>query len=337
MAAIVSLVGVLLVAFFAPHAQNYFSNKQPIIQELIPSQTSPQSAFSVVTWSAKATDREGDTIYYDFFLKGPTTNGKLVDMTGWVSSADWIWQTSESDAGENTVLVKVNDLNHLNLDYSNQKDKIFIINFEPFSQNQNRQCKSLLTHGRYLSALKCYNYSIKINPNDADALYNRGKTFYNLGRISEALSDYDRAIEFDSNLTDASIDKIYALASMGNYSEAIKCSDKLIPNDPDNPRIFYQRGLIYSIKKDNNLALDNFNRAIKLNPKYVNSLQGRAIVLNRLKNYSEALRSVEEGINLSPDSADLWYIKYTALVGLKRTNEAKNALNTSEKLGHDSI
>ena len=77
------------------------------LQSLDPDKISPQVAGSVIVWTANTTNPNDEDLVYDFFLKGPATNGELIDKTGWIAENSWTWNTSEDDIGENQVQVWV--------------------------------------------------------------------------------------------------------------------------------------------------------------------------------------------------------------------------------------
>lgn len=92
------------------------SNEPPAASELVQSPSGTLNAGSSATWTARATDPEGDQIYYRFWLKGPSTGNRWRDMTGWTASNRWTWQTSISDVGANQVDVWIRDGNHAGSD-----------------------------------------------------------------------------------------------------------------------------------------------------------------------------------------------------------------------------
>ena len=58
---------------------------------------------------------------------------------------------------------------------------------------------ALIALGRYEEALKAYEQTIKVNPDDAEAWANKGIALGHLGRYEEALQAFDQAIKIDSN------------------------------------------------------------------------------------------------------------------------------------------
>ena len=87
-------------------------NQPPVVNDLVPNKESSQSAATKIMWTADAYDPDGDTIYYRFWLKGPSTGNSWQDMTGWSSSNQWTWQTSAADIGTNKVNVWIRDAKH---------------------------------------------------------------------------------------------------------------------------------------------------------------------------------------------------------------------------------
>lgn len=80
------------------------------LQSLDPDKISPQVAGSVIVWTANTTNPNDEDLVYDFFLKGPATNGEIFEKTGWIAENSWTWNTSEEDIGENQVQVWVKRL-----------------------------------------------------------------------------------------------------------------------------------------------------------------------------------------------------------------------------------
>ncbi len=80
-------------------------NQAPALQELKADKTSPQSKGTGVTWTAKASDADGDPISYRFLLDDK-------DMTGWSTSGSWTWDTSSAAPGDHNIKAVVRDGKH---------------------------------------------------------------------------------------------------------------------------------------------------------------------------------------------------------------------------------
>jgi hypothetical protein len=83
------------------------ANKNATIQSLNPDRLSPQSPGSVIVWMVVASNPGNEKMLYNFRLKGPATSGQLKDETGWIAESSWTWNTTDTDAGENQIEVRV--------------------------------------------------------------------------------------------------------------------------------------------------------------------------------------------------------------------------------------
>jgi hypothetical protein len=73
-------------------------NHPPSVNRLSPDVDSPQNEGSAITWTAKASDHDGDQILYQFSLNGKPRTGSTTNPT-------WVWVTNSSDIGSNQITV----------------------------------------------------------------------------------------------------------------------------------------------------------------------------------------------------------------------------------------
>lgn len=85
------------------------TNTPPELPTLNPEKMSPQISGTTVTWRAVSSDPNGDTIYYKFLLRGPSTSYIWRTVQDWSNSNSWTWSTSSLDIGDNTIKVQVKD------------------------------------------------------------------------------------------------------------------------------------------------------------------------------------------------------------------------------------
>ncbi len=112
-----------------------------IISNLTPDKTSPQTPGTAITWTASA---DQSNLLYKFLLKGPSTDGKLVEKTNWTANNVWIWNTTEADIGSSQVEVRVRDGKHAGPDsFDDRKDTSFTINAENADEQKDVTTSSL--------------------------------------------------------------------------------------------------------------------------------------------------------------------------------------------------
>ncbi len=108
------------------------AGQSSITQGLNPDKPSPQMAGSVVIWIAGATSSQKGVLY-KFLLKGPSTEGMLVDKTSWIPENTWIWNTTAADVGENQIEVRMRSGRYLGSDangYDESRTAKYIITTE---------------------------------------------------------------------------------------------------------------------------------------------------------------------------------------------------------------
>lgn len=90
------------------------SNQLPTLIGLHPDQKGSAKAGSTISWSAMASDPDGDTVLYQFWLNGPSTGNIWKSTTNWTAERSWNWTTTSKDIGNNIVEVHVRDGHHAN-------------------------------------------------------------------------------------------------------------------------------------------------------------------------------------------------------------------------------
>jgi len=80
-------------------------NHAPVLNDLKADMDSPRARGAVITWTARGTDPDGDRVYYRFLV-----NDK--EVTDWLPSNSWTWNTSASGPGDYKISVQARDGRH---------------------------------------------------------------------------------------------------------------------------------------------------------------------------------------------------------------------------------
>ena len=80
-------------------------NPPPINPTLTPFPASPQKVGTVVTWTASATDPNGDALKFRFILRNP--GGSILVDTGYMNNNVWTWYTGSAGGQPGTYQVEV--------------------------------------------------------------------------------------------------------------------------------------------------------------------------------------------------------------------------------------
>jgi large repetitive protein len=99
------------------------ANAKPGIISLKSDRQSPIEPGTGVTWTASASDPEKDTILYQYWLKGPSTEEQWVAMTPWTTSRVWKWDTAQMRAGIYTFEARIRDGYHADAEGSDDSER----------------------------------------------------------------------------------------------------------------------------------------------------------------------------------------------------------------------
>ncbi|MFA6990272.1 MAG: tetratricopeptide repeat protein [Candidatus Gastranaerophilaceae bacterium] len=171
--------------------------------------------------------------------------------------------------------------------------------------------------GSFLSSVRKYDLAVE-NYEQAATKTGKSELFYskaadlslNNGNAQEAVNLYKKAIEQNSK----SPQLLVKLASIlqtyfeEDVEEITDCYNSLLKYDPENARIYYELGHLYTKLKDSLSAINAFKKALEIdpdNPFYHNSM---AYAYIQVKHYDEALNEYKKAIKLNPDS------KWTSVV-----------------------
>jgi tetratricopeptide (TPR) repeat protein len=135
----------------------------------------------------------------------------------------------------------------------------------------------LLGEHKYVEALKAYDRAIAINPDVAEAHYNRGIALFASGKplkrnLTDAMSSFERAISLGSDFAEA----------------------------------HNMKGFMLLCLSEDNLqeALGSFERALELDPGLYSACINRAIVLLDLGRLDEAYEATKHAAALEPSEAE---------------------------------
>jgi tetratricopeptide (TPR) repeat protein len=117
-------------------------------------------------------------------------------------------------------------------------------------------------------------------------------------------------------------DKGETLFKEGKYDKAITCFDKAIMLEPKYVEAWSNKSVPLMQKWESDKAIACCDEAIRLEPKYANAWCNKAAILQQLQCYDEAIACYDEVIKFEPKHAKSWNDKGQALYRLKRKEAA---------------
>ena len=207
----------------------------------------------------------------------------------------------------------------------------------------------------YDKALESYNKILDIDPNNAEAYYNKGRAYNLLGQFDEAIQEYNKAIILDPPNSDNYNARGNVYYNLGQDDEALKNYDKAIELDHNTQHAYNNKvdtlekqknGDIEHNKKIDEDIISCYKLAIKNNPldkRYYDSLQsfykglGNTILANQVESdYYKALqKALQKNDDKNKQNADDLQNQIKELQELKDTKKISQVLSQANKKSNE--
>lgn len=159
--------------------------------------------------------------------------------------------------------------------------------------------------GRYEEALGSFDHSVALEPDSAEAYYDRAAVHCALGRYDCAIRDYDKVIQLNPNSAAAYNNRGNACAAGHQLQEAIRDYERAMALDPHSALPRFNRANARMQLGRAAEAVQDFNSAIALKPEYPEAYNNRAAAYFALREYDKARADIQTCARLGgrPDSA----------------------------------
>lgn len=184
-------------------------------------------------------------------------------------------------------------------------------------------------HGKYAQAMDNFSKAIFVNPGSQVALTGRGALFQRTGDAVSALADYDRALAVDPHYGLAYEKRGELFMQTGQWQEALsdfkrslqlgfsvrkdlldlsrqKLNEKSrgTTEKTQSPEFYNNRGQMYGMRGQADLALADFLKAIELKPDFDEAHNNAGIVFMMKGKTDEALKHFETASAIDPKNTE---------------------------------
>jgi len=180
----------------------------------------------------------------------------------------------------------------------------------------------LLSQGKYEEAIRLYDTRLSVNPDDVDALHNKGVALHYLGRYEEAISTYDKVLALDSKYVNALHGKGAALSNLDRYEDGIVWFDKALEVDPKNIDALNGKGLAFGKLSRYEEAIVWSDKALEVDPKNIDALNNKGGALGVLGRYEESIGVFEKALEVDPKNVRALSFNGLSLYNLGKKEEA---------------
>lgn len=181
--------------------------------------------------------------------------------------------------------------------------------------------------GQYEAAIAAYDKAIALDPENALTWASQGDLFASLHRDSDGLLSFQQAIALAENYAQALLGQCTILNRLGDYATALTACDAAISGDDDwgrqdLPKALNQRSIALTQLGQYQQAQASVNRAIGLDPGFVEAYHHRSIVLWYQGLYAAALTANKKAIELDEHYAPAWLSRGVILRAMQKYPEA---------------
>ena len=182
--------------------------------------------------------------------------------------------------------------------------------------------KRKLQQEDYNGAIEEFDRALASNPNDLEALSNRGEAYYLLEDFNAAINDFDAVLAQDANNPIFLFQRGNSYQKLEKYQNAIADYNKAIGLNSQFTTAYNNRGLVYESLEQYDKAITDYNQAISLNPQFVYAYNNRGITYYELEEYQNAISDYNKAISLNPQYAEAYSNRGLVYGELKQYDKA---------------
>ncbi|MEK7486349.1 MAG: tetratricopeptide repeat protein [Planctomycetota bacterium] len=175
----------------------------------------------------------------------------------------------------------------------------------------------------YEGAILDYSQSLRYNPDDPVAYYERGNARYDKQDYDGAILDYTIAIRLNPQKENYFRDRGLAKKEKQDYAGAIQDYTKGIELKPEDATLYRGRASIKSTQGDLSGAMEDLSEALRLDPKYGFAYSTRAFLKKKQNDLEGAITDFSEALKYDPEDTETYYDRGVALKDAKKLKEAK--------------
>jgi serine/threonine protein kinase/Tfp pilus assembly protein PilF len=198
-------------------------------------------------------------------------------------------------------------------------------------------CHQMLNQHR--EAIAAYDICLSLRPGFFGAHYNRAQARYRFGTPAEAEADFDRVLAARPEWATVHFERALTREALNRYQDALEDLNRALELKHPATMVYVVRSRVYGRLKETKLAeadfakaletvptdergwlargqaqvyrdpvrsLADYTEALKLNPRLVPALQGKAHLLSRAGKNAESAEVLTQIIAIQPDLADAW-------------------------------
>lgn len=175
-------------------------------------------------------------------------------------------------------------------------------------------------------------FNISISPLYAQNYFAQGFKEYKDGNYKQAKDAFDAAIDNKENLVESYMYRGGTNIFFNNLKDAKSDLDVSFKMDSSNAKIFFFYGKYYFATKDYKASIDNYDKAISVNPQYSDAYCERGVSKCMQGDCNNGLKDMDQAIKIDPSNPKLYSKRGYTKIMLQKYDESILDFDTSLKI-----
>ncbi len=199
-----------------------------------------------------------------------------------------------------------------------------------------------LHYQNYDEAIKAFSKAIKKTPNDYSAWYSRAVAYQKAGMPNKAIKDFIKTEELNPTLMNKETNLADTYMQMKNYKAAEKTYKKVLSYNSKNAHAWSELGIIQAKHKQYMASIESFTNVLKIQSDSAQSAKNygiwysRALAYQRMGMLPEAIEDYKKALELNPECTKCIERLAPAYIKEKKYKEANEIFTTALKLHPDN-
>ena len=152
-------------------------------------------------------------------------------------------------------------------------------------------------------AIADFNQVLARKPDNAAALANRGRCWYEKGDFDKALADFNAALAINPTQMPTLADRARVWLKKADGGRALVDVNEALRVSPGNASLYQLRSAARRLNRDLDGAIADADEAIRLQPRFALAYHSRSLALQHKGDRERALQDIEVAIRLDPGQA----------------------------------
>lgn len=161
--------------------------------------------------------------------------------------------------------------------------------------------------GQIAQAIEEFQAAVRLDPNQAEALYNLGVLFGEQGRWDEAMESLARAAELRPKDADPRLILGVVAAEKGDDDRAIHQFIEALKLQPDLTEAHFRLGLIYQKRKQDDLAIGQYRATVQSDQQHLPARFALGFLADKKGDLDETIRQFREITAIDPRNVEGHY------------------------------